>query len=133
VGGDPVTASLFDYEAHPEEFEELPNAKRIRRAESRRDGAIRAAYDTATARWHREARAFLREYLLTHDVLLAADLWDEGLEDPPGGESARRKIGAVMRWAAKEGLMERCGTAPVPSSNMSPGIVWRSTIYGGPS
>lgn len=100
----------------------------LRVVENRRDDGIKRAIDHAGVRWRRLAMGYLKEYLATlriGDDFLAehARSFAAGLqfEEPPDG----RAWGAVLRDAAKQGLIVKVGYRAARSSNLSPKVLWR--------
>jgi len=108
--------------------EELPGEK------EREEGIDKVQSPIVTAAWlpfarkavYRAAKSL--EYLTSEDVW--ADLEDNGLEGP----SDNRAMGAVMRWAENELLIEitdRVVPASRPSRHRAPIRLYKSRVYRG--
>ena len=96
-------------------------------AAARRDFGIERAIDHADRTdvfWSDTAYAHVMEFcrvqkaFLTEEARAFAE--SRGLNPPPDG----RAWGAVMRRAAKNGLIQRIGYKPAKSSNLSPKCLW---------
>jgi hypothetical protein len=98
-------------------------------ARTRRDDGLRRVEDNAGEEWLTLARRALSLYLLSHAEFFVDDFWREsGLERP----RESRALGAVVRWAARERLMEKTGEyRPSVASNLTGKPVWRSLVCGG--
>lgn len=83
---------------------------------------------TEDAGWKEEARQALVDYLRKHKTFFVDDFWEQsGLRFPAEG----RTFGAVVQWAARQGLMERSGMSrPSARSHGSDKPVWTSLLYG---
>ena len=97
-------------------------------AERRDDGMQRAVEhaDAVDMFWSDTAYAHVMDFCRLKDTFLTEDARafaeGRGLNPPPDG----RAWGAVMRRAAKNGLMKKCGYAPAKSSNLSPKVLWEA-------
>ena len=95
----------------------------------RRDDAIESVArkaDEIDAQWTERAYATLFLYCMHHKtpfIIEQAREWGEGLGliIPPHDS---RAWGAVVRRAAKGGLIVKCGFAAAKSSNLSPKVQW---------
>ncbi len=92
-------------------------------AERKRDEGIARAQRHAGDPWTEFAVNLVRRYASEHPQFLTEDFvdWTRGLiAEPPDG----RAWGAVMRIAARKGLVRKVGYAPARTSNLSPKCVW---------
>lgn len=78
--------------------------------------------------WQTKAVGYVRLFALCEPAFLAEDVREmaerDGFDAPPDG----RAWGAVMRQAAREGIVVSAGYAPANSSNGSPKVKWRSLV-----
>ncbi len=99
-------------------------------AAERRDIGMASAAEHADAMahdWTGRALEFFHEFavnakrpFLTEDVV--SDWNANGFDAPPDG----RAWGAVVRRAAKAGVISKVGYAPANTSNRSPKVLWRA-------
>lgn len=93
----------------------------------RRDAGIERAVthaDRVMLTWSDDAYSYLRTWLARkpRGDFLAEDAFAEFLIDPPDG----RAFGAVIRRAARDGLIHKVGYRQAKTSNLSPKVLWRS-------
>lgn len=125
-------ADLFELERFTRRGDSIvpPSAEEI--AKRRRDdGIARAAAhaDDVDPRWQTRAFRAVAIFARYHPAFLAEDARGmaerEGLPSPPDA----RAWGAVMRLAARRGVIVADGYGPANSSNRSPKVKWRSLVY----
>lgn len=105
----------------------------IQQAATARDTGMALALDKADRDqegWSTDAMVAVRTYVALHrgQSFLAEQLraWAESTGIVAAAEN-ERAWGAVMRRAAKEGLIQKIGYAPSASSNLSPKTLWFAT------
>lgn len=88
---------------------------------------VLATVGSSDPEWALEAREALVTYLRKHATFFVDDFWERsGLRFPAEG----RAFGAVVQWAARQGLMQRSGTSrPSARSHGSDKPVWTSLLY----
>jgi hypothetical protein len=93
-----------------------------------RDEAIEQVAAHTPPAWSELAWDTIVTYLKTHAEFFVDDFWSEtGIEEPPEA----RALGAVVRRAQREGLMEKSGQfRPSVRSHLTVKPVWRSLIRG---
>lgn len=95
-------------------------------AERRDDGMTRAVQhaDAVELFWSESAYAHLMDFCRTQKAFLTEEARQfaegRGLTNPPDS----RAWGAVIRRAAKNGLIQRIGYKPAKSSNLAPKCLW---------
>jgi len=89
---------------------------------------ILASVGSSDPDWKLEAREALVAHLRKHKTFFVDDFWaTSGLRFPAEG----RAFGAIVQWAARQGLMERSGMSrPSARSHGSDKPVWTSLLYG---
>ena len=96
-------------------------------AGARRDDGMQRAVEHADAVevfWSESAYSHLRDFCRLQTSFLTEEAREfaesRGLTPPPDG----RAWGAVIRRAAKDGLIQRIGYKPAKSSNLAPKCLW---------
>lgn len=104
----------------------------LQTVQTRRDTGMALAVakaDRDREGWSEDALEAVRLFTLAHPgqqfLAEAVRHWCEDIEllDAPANE---RAWGAVMRRAAKDGLVRKVGYAPSVSSNLSPKTLWQA-------
>jgi hypothetical protein len=117
-----MQVAMFDVETPSVGWAQL---EELAAAERQRDEAIAQAEANADVEWRDTALRFLRRYAEAHTTVFVDDLWAAGMPRP----REARALGAVMKRAAREGLIENTGSGrPSIASNLAMKPVWRSLV-----
>jgi hypothetical protein len=93
-----------------------------------RAAAIQSADDHSNPSWNLYARHVIEHVARTNATFISDAVWDAGLGKPPEA----RALGAVMRWAQREGLIAPTNeTRPSAQAgcHQMPRRVWRSLVF----
>lgn len=117
---------MTQLELGPDPDEDRRNALELERTITL--NAIAQAEANAPQQWLADARAAVRHLAAKHPTFIVDAIWELGLPKPPEA----RAIGAVIQWAAREGLI--VGTDDfLPSAQAGchhvPRRVWRSLVF----
>lgn len=95
------------------------------------DRAVAAAGQAANAEWVERARGAVTILASQRETFTTDDVWER--VDGKAATHERRAMGAVMRWAEREGLIRKAGgyvPSRRPECNGRPVAVWLSVLLG---
>lgn len=96
--------------------------------EQARDAAIEQVDRAADPEWKELARTAVEMVAHERPFFTTDHVWLAGLEKP----REPRAMGVIMRWAVREGLVEKTGRFEptiFPEGHAGPRQEWRSTVY----